>query len=521
MFQPVEDAEIDCEIVSQGGLYEFVKLAFPYVVALPYIDGRVVREVCLHLEAVSDGDIKRLIINLPPGFMKSLIVCVFWPTWVWATRDINYKFIFASYDQSLTLRDADRSLELMRSKWFRDRWGDLLWDEKRTAIGDIHTKTMPRTHQEIPRVVPIDATTSSQCSWLKAGWRFATSVMGKATGRHANVHGIDDPHKPQSLMTSKRELTKAQTWLDETMSTRAEDPKNLARVLIMQRLHEDDLSGYCLRRGDYVHLRLPMRFESKYVSVTPVGGDWRTEEGELLWPEKCDVEGVETLEKDLKTEQAKACQLQQRPNPKGGIIFREKWFRYWHVDGLKVLDPNGRPCLLLPIRGGVKLQSWDLKFADETSGQSRVCGQVWWDHTPYYYLLDSDVDVYGFVDSIDAIRRMSRAHPEANSKLIENKANGAAAQNTLKTELNGIELVEPEGGKLVRCFACQPIVKTGYCVLPHPDMPGFEWVRDFVAEVTGFPNALYDDQPDTMSQALNHRDDWKKKFMAAMDKAKV
>jgi predicted phage terminase large subunit-like protein len=503
----VDEASIDREIVRKGGLYEFVKLAFPYVEPCEYVDGRAVKEICLHLEAVTNGEIKRLVINVPPGFMKSMLTCVFWPTWVWATRDVKHKWIFASYDKMLCYRDAERSLELMQTPWFQARWGELLWPDRKPAVGDIHTQV------------------ESNGQLLRAGWRFATSVMGKATGRHANTQVIDDPHKPtEALAVSKVSLKKTHDWLDQTMSTRAEDPANLARVLIMQRITEGDLSGYCRERGDYTFLRLPMRFESKFVSKTPVGGDWRTKEGELLWPEKCDERGVKVLEKDLKTEQAKACQLQQRPMPQGGLVFKETWFRYWHTDGPKKLDPNGRPCLLLPIRGGIKSQSWDLRFAKADAGQSRVCGQLWWHHAPYHYLLDSDVGFYGFWDSIDAIKRMSKAWPEALGKLIENKANGPACEETLSKELSGIELVDPKGGKLVRCFACQPTLKSGHVVIPHPDMPGFGWVNcenGFLSEVCGFPNSVFDDQPDAMSQHLNWSDNWTSRFLAGMKQAKV
>ena len=508
VFRRIEDPDIDREIVKQGGLYEYVKLAYPYVDPSPFIDGRLIQEICVHLEAVTAGEIKRLLINVPPGFMKSLLTCVFWPTWVWGPkRDVKHKWIFASYDKTLCYRDAERSLDLLQNPWFIERWGDVLWDSKKPAVGDIHTKVETRDGHV-----------------MRAGWRFATSVLGKATGRHANTQVVDDPHKPSSLLVSDKALKTSHNWLDQTMSTRAENPEDLARVIIMQRLHEADLSGYCKERG-YVHLRLPMRFEKKFVSTTPVGGDWRTVDSELLWPERCSAGGVKILEAELKTEQAIACQLQQRPIPQGGLIFKEDWFRFWHPDGPKKLDPNGRPCLLLPIRGGIKSQSWDLRFAKEADeGQSRVCGQLWWYHAPYHYLLGSDVGFYGFWDSIEAIRRMSKDWPGALAKLIEKKANGFAAEETLSKEISGIELVEPKGGKLVRCFACQPTVKSGHVVIPHPDMPGFDWVKrenGFLSEVCGFPNAAFDDQPDAMSQHLNWTDGWTSKFLSGMKQAQA
>jgi hypothetical protein len=150
------------------------------------------------------------------------------------------------------------------------------------------------------------------------------------TGRHADIQVVDDPIKPISTQgtaaVTGHELQFVKDWWAGTMATRMADPKKAARVIIMQRLHEDDLAGVALESGEYTHLRFPMRFDASSPCRT-FGGDRRTVEGELLCPGRLVREGRATLERDLGV--YASAQLQQEPSTAGGMIFKEAWFKYY------------------------------------------------------------------------------------------------------------------------------------------------------------------------------------------------
>src|SRR5690606_19462814 len=199
----------------------------------------------------------RLVINIPPGCMKSLTACVFWPAWAWTFRP-ETKWIYASYSMALSRRDNLRMRGLIESEWYRSRFGG------------------PFTPRD-------DNWGTAKLMNDRAGFRLCTSVDGTVTGEHADVQVCDDPIKPQDI--SKASLTNCLEWWNETMSSRLVDFKKSARVIIMQRLHVNDLAGEMLRSGGYEHLCLPMEFESRFACKTSIGfKDPRTKDGELLWP---------------------------------------------------------------------------------------------------------------------------------------------------------------------------------------------------------------------------------------------
>lgn len=311
-------------------LHDFVRGAWHVVCPEEkFIDGWHIWAICAHLEAVTQGTIKNLLLNVPPGTMKSLLVCVFWPAWVWA-RQPTKKFMFASYSDYLSTRDSTRCRDLVTSMWFQQRW---------------------------PLALREDQNTKGMWKNERGGWRLATSVGGKGTGEHPDFKGFDDPHNTQQA-ESDVERQAVLDWWDGTMETRGA-MKNSASVGVMQRLHHLDLSGHLLKKGGWTHICLPMRYEAP--APKTVGGpieprmprtligwqDPRTEEGELLWPEAFDEAKVNTLEANLGMYHA-AGQLQQRPTPRGGGKFKRSWFnvvpaapalvkivRYWDKAGTK------------------------------------------------------------------------------------------------------------------------------------------------------------------------------------------
>jgi predicted phage terminase large subunit-like protein len=271
----------------------------------------------------------------------------------------------------------------------------------------------------------------------------------------------------------------------------------------MQRLHDADLCGVELDRGGYCHLMIPLEYERKRAYSTGIGRfstDPRTEDGEVMWKDRHTLAFVEKLKHDVAP--FESSQLQQDPVPNAGGIFQRDWFKqFWATPEWLDKLPNAVP--LPPVRELYVLQSWDCTFKG-TDGSDFVVGQVWGSKRAQCYLLDEDRARRSYVETKEAIVRMSRAYPRAIRKLVEDKANGTAVIDDLKKDLVGLEPVEPEGGKEVRAHAVSPMFKAGNVILPHPDMPGFEWVRAYIEELCRFPKAPNDDRVDATSQALAH-----------------
>lgn len=476
LLKRVSRADLEREILSRrlpGRFYRFVRSAWPHVESTPFVDGKVIEVVCQTLEEVADGTVKQQIINIPPGHSKSLLTSVFWPAWAW-TEHPDWRWLHTSYSDRLSKRDAAKCLKLIQSPWYQARWGH--------------------------KVRPIGAKPQiGNFSLTGGGWRISTTMHGQITGEHPHVHVCDDPIKPVDAnggsTHSRVELDNVYDIWTGTMATRAIDPAQLRRVVIMQRLHEADLAGRMIDEGGYRLLRLPARYERDQHSE----GDWRTEEGELLWPERFPEEAVALTEGRLATPEAIASQMQQRPVPKGGMIFQRDWIQHWHYKpGIR--DPLGRVCAILPEIGG-KIQSWDMAFK-KSEGSDRVAGGVLLHSGPRIYLIDADVEIGSFVQTLDRFVSMTARHPDAYEKLIEDKANGTGIEDMLKSRIAGITLVEPKGSKESRASAAAPIMRSGHFYVPHPDL--FPWVNEVVKELVGFPRSRYDDIVDMISQAILH-----------------
>lgn len=481
-----DDPAIDVESVRRGGLRAFVRLAWPIIESSPYVHGWHVEEMCAHLEAVSRGEIRRLIINVPPGCSKSLITSVFWPAWDWLTRP-ERKWMFATFDADLARRDSLRCRELVTSLWFQERWSD------RVEIYE---------GEERQRTMGVYYTTAQ-------GMRFSSSVEGRATGWHAHIQVVDDPTKPQDVRAggdaARDALQRTRDWWTGTMSSRKADPNDFARVIIMQRLHEDDLAGTCERDGGWTVLRLPMRFEPDNRCVTSVGGDRRTFEGELLNPARFSEVAVAETEKEMGSQVASA-QLQQRPAPAKGLVFERKWLAHEYPEG-------GLPAHAQWV------QSWDCTFKDlDTSDY--VVGQVWCAVGAQYFLVDQIRARMGFADTCQAIRDLTKKWPQAVTKLIEDKANGSAIIETLHKDISGIVPVNPGGGKIARANAVSPLFEAGNVLVPKSE--DAEWVGPWREEMAFFPMGRHDDCVDATTQALTylHEEDVSE-FIAAMRASKA
>jgi hypothetical protein len=432
--------EIDAEMAGRS-LREFVRQAWPIVEpSTPFVPGWHIDAIIEHLEAVSRGQIRNLLINVPPRHMKSLLVSVFWPSWEWI-RFPERRWLYSSYAASLSIRDSVNCRRLIESPWYQEHWGD------RFALTS-------------------DQNTKGRFDNNRTGYRLTTSVGGAVTGEGGDRIVCDDPHNVQEAESdSIRKSTL--DWYDVVMSTRVNDPKTASKVVVMQRCHQQDLSGHLLEQGGFEHLRLPAEYEGP-PCVTSIGWrDPRDEHGALLWPARFGTVEVEDLKRSLGS-YAAAGQLQQRPSPSGGGIFKLHWFRYFQPRGMNLLPvvvrlPDGTltsiPAIEVP-HCVEQIQSWDCAFKDlETSDY--VVGQVWGRLDACYFLGHQVRGRMDFPSTVTAVREVSADWPRAFAKLIEDKANGSAVIQMLSNEIPGILPVNPSGGKIARAAGCGLGLKTG------------------------------------------------------------
>lgn len=419
-----------------------------------YVHGWHIDALADHLEALTRGEIRNLLITMPPRHAKSICVAVMWPTWTWTIAP-EKRFLFAAYAQGLSTRDSVKCRRIIESPWYRRRWGHMF-----TLTSDMNLKMRFENS--------------------RMGYRLATSVGGSNTGEGGDFLGVDDAHNIKEV-SSKLKRTAVIDWWDQVMSTRGNDPKTVGKVVVAQRCHHQDLPGHILSQGGWTHLNLPAEYEG---ASTPTSIGWvdpRKDDGELLWPERFGPVEVAQLKKDLGS-YAAAGQLQQRPSPLEGGMVKRHWWQWYHE---------------APVCEEY-IQSWDCSFKD-TKTSSYVVGQVWGRKGADFYLLDQDREHLDFTATLRAIRSLSQKWPQATAKYIEDKANGTAIINTLCHKIVGIIPVNPTDSKEARFASVTPVIESGNVYLKQ----GAPWSDDLVEEAAAFPDAPFDDICDATSQALN------------------
>ncbi len=441
-----------------------------------YVHGWHIDAICEHLQAVTRGEIQKLIVNVPPRHTKSLTVAVIWPAWAWAS-DPALEWIFASYAKDLSTLHSVDCRRLVESDWYRARWGDVV-----SIAEDENRKTRFEN--------------------TAGGVRYSTSVGGTVTGMGGHVRVYDDPHKVEEV-EGDDQREKVARWHDRTMSSRiAGDPEKAAEVLIMQRLHEGDLTGHLLEKGSWTHLCLPAEYEPKHPFIWP--DDPRTERGELLWPERYGRKFLETEKREMGS-YAYAGQFQQLPAPSEGGIFDRRW---WRRSPIPQLD-----AIALSI---------DCAFK-EKKDTDYVVVQAWGADTVDRHLIAQIRERLSFTKTLGALRAMvdyieDRYPGKLGAVYVEEKANGDAVLNALRKEIAGLIGVNPTDSKEARGHAVTPLVEAGNVHLPDGEYfagpIGFETdegdtvpleqcrVDEFIDECAVFPNGVNDDQVDAMTQAL-------------------
>lgn len=478
---PIASADIDREWIRRRGFAEFVRRAWHQVDPAPLRWSWHLDAVCEHLEAVTRRQIRDLVINIPPGCSKSLLASVLWPAWMWS-MDPSRRFIVASYAERVVLRDARKHRKLVDGDWYQARWPAVKIPRDRTASTAV---SIFNTSQE--------------------GMRFSTTIPGgDVTGQHCHDALVDDPINPHAAeAASGVGLDAVLDWWRGVMPTRFLDHATSTRTLIMQRVHERDLTTEFVRAGATV-LCLPMQFEQAH----PLRWhrDPRAEEGELLCPARIPAAEVERIA-TIMGPRATAAQLQQRPAPAEGAIFKGEWLtRRWTE-----LPPGGAFAL-----------SVDAAFKGAADSDP-VAIQCWYTVGAEHYLVDQLCGPMTFTATLQAIEAMLARWPQCRRVLVEDKANGPAILDVLRAKVTGLVAVTPEGGKIARASAVEPIFAAGQVVLPHetdaryPDRRrGAPWVTAYVHELLTFPAGAHDDQVDATTQYLITARDSAARLKAAM-----
>jgi len=481
-------------------LYTFLTHSWRYIDPSPFVDGNPIMAVADHLQAVVDGQIKRLLINIPPRMGKSSITSVAFPAWTWIQRETSptsgpgVQFLHASYAQSLALRDSVRCRRLIESPFYQGFWGK---DFKLT--GDQNTKT--------------------RFDNSKGGSRLSTSVGSALTGEGGAIIVVDDPNAAQEAF-SEATIESTKEWWDSALSTRLNDPKTGAYVVIQQRLSEEDLTGHILSKdiGEWTHLCLPMRYEAERSYHTVIGWkDWREEEGELLWPERMGEREVTILEKQLGP-WAAAGQLQQRPEPKGGGIIKRDWWKLWDHENFPPIEymvasldtayttktENDLSAMTVwGIFSGGDNKAVTTRIAAKDGLQISEVTRTYTEEHPKAILMfawQERLELHELVKKVqETMRRL-----KVDKLLIENKAAGHSVAQEIRrmygTENFAVQLVDPKGqDKLARLYAVQHLFAEGLIYAPDRS-----WADMVITQTGTFPKAKHDDLVDTVAMALKY-----------------
>jgi predicted phage terminase large subunit-like protein len=411
------------------------------------------------LEQVRLGKIRRLIIMLPPRSLKSHCVSVAFAAWLLG-HDPSAHLICVSYGQELAEKLARDSRAVMQAHWYKRSFPTRLAD--RQAVHDFTTTAK--------------------------GGRMSTSVGGVLTGRGADFILIDDPIKPDEALSEPRRAA-VNGWFDNSLLSRLNNKETGAIVIVMQRLHQDDLVGHVLEQGGWEVLSFPAIAEQDEVHhfETLLGmRSFRRKAGEALHPERESLTTLGTIRSSV-GEYNFQSQYQQTPTPVAGNLVKAAWLRSY--------DPDQLPTF------GRYVLSWDTANKATELADYSVC-TVWGAYDGHFYLLDVIRERLNFPDLERRVRAEAKKYPRCTI-LIEDKASGTQLIQSLQDEFYyGVSPYKPPPNtdKVMRLHAQTTLFEGGYVLLPKQA----PWLGDYVTELLSFPGSRHDDQVDSTTQALDH-----------------
>ena len=456
MKSPKQISQKQYDAVMRQDLSTFLHRSFAELnPGTAYLDNWHIQVLADRLEQCRRGEIKRLLISLPTRSLKSHCVSIAFPAWLLA-HDPSTQIICASYSQDLSEKLSRDCRTLMQSHAYCKIFGTRLSDTKQTAAEFVTTRQ---------------------------GFRMATSVGGTLTGRGADFIIIDDPQKPDEALS---ELSRERTidWFKNTVSTRLNDKSKGCFIVVMQRLHEDDLIGHLEGQGGWSVLRFPAKAEETEVHTyrTMLGEETFTRRpGEALHPERESVELLNKM-KALLGEYNFAGQYQQRPSPTGGGIVKLNWFRTY--------SSSDRP-----EKFGQVVQSWDTATSVSELADYSVC-TTWGIEQKNAYLLNVHRERLEYPDLKRRVRALSQRY-SPKVILIEDKASGSQLLQDLKRDgVQSLKAYQPNGDKILRLHTASSLVEGGFVHLPATA----DWLESYLQELASFPKGRKDDQVDSSSQ---------------------
>lgn len=457
--------------LQEVGLKQFVQAAWHILEPVTqFQDNWHLDVICEYLTLIRDDKFKAkfplasegIIFNVPPRTMKSLLISVFFPAWVWTTHPWR-RFMFVSYSEKLSTQHSIYRRAVMESDWFRREWG--------SSFSFTKDQNLKHHYENSAR-----------------GAMFSTGMQSTATGLGGDILIFDDPLNPeQALSDVEREAVNIR--FDSTFRSRLNDPSTGIKIIVMQRLHERDLTGQILskEKDRWKHISLPAIAEAADEVPYPITDRvQKLNPGDLLWPSRLPQFFLDGQRIGMGS-WVFAGQYQQNPAPLDGGIIKRNWMRIYRE---------------LPDVFDFLVQSWDCTFTG-TDHSDYVAGQVWGRAGNNYYMLPYRLyDRLDFAPTKTAIKSCHAAFPHANAILIEDKANGPAVINELQKEIAGIVPVSPNGGKISRAQAMAPLWEAGNVHLPDPQVFNLPWMESYIHNICTFPRAAHDDDVDATSQAL-------------------
>jgi predicted phage terminase large subunit-like protein len=415
------------------------------------------------LEACRRGEQTRLIVNEPPRSLKSHCSSVAFVAFLLG-HDPSSKIICASYGQDLAHKHAMDCRTILNSAWYRHLFPNTRLSSQRHALQELVT--------------------------TQQGFRLSTSVGGVLTGRGADYILIDDPLKPDEALSDTRRKA-VNEWFDHTLYSRLNDKRNGRIILIMQRLHEDDLVGHVLTMEPWKTVRFPAIAEEDEVHIiqTPYGTRrFGRRAGDALHPEREPMEVLNHI-REAQGEYNFSGQYQQAPSPLGGGLVKTAWFKTY------------KPAEL-PATFEMTLQSWDTANKPTELSDYSVC-TTWAAKENHVFLLHDFRKRLGYPDLKRAVREQAEAF-RPQTVLIEDRASGTQLIQELVAEgMHTIQRYEVSMDKIMRMHSVTSTIENGFVHVPDQA----EWLAEYLHELACFPNSKYDDQADSTSQAL----DWFKR----------
>ena len=423
---------------------------------LPYLPSPHIAAIAYRLERIRRGELRRLIINMPPRHLKSLTVSVAFPAYLLGLEPWHRIFV-VSYGSDLSSKHASDFRSIVESRWYQRAFYKM----------------------RIARSLEIEVCTTAR------GFRKSTSVYGTLTGLGGDVFIIDDPQKPVDAL-SDVQRNRLNHWFSNTLLSRLDSKEKGSIIVVMQRVHLNDLSGYLIESGGWEVLSLPAIAEQDERIAIGDNQFHMRRAGEALHPELESLESLKELQRQIGSEFA--AQYQQSPVPPGGAMIRREWLRYYD----KLPERTYRTKII---------QSWDTAAKDGAQNDWSVC-TTWMIVDGRYYLIDLVRGRYDYPRLKATAIALAQKH-KSHCVLIEDASTGTALAQELKSIHFGgaVRLVSIERDKIGRLYVHQAKFEAGLVLFPK----GAPFLAELEAELLAFPQGKTDDQVDSISQALSFK----------------